>query len=1004
MSLPVPDLDNKRFAQFVEEARKLIPGYSSEWTDHNLSDPGITLIDLFAWLSEIALYRINLVTESHRLKYLQLLGVKPQPAKQARVDLTFTSAEERLFSKGTRVWTKINDKKVYFQLEEDITIVPATIEKIIVDERTSGIYDRSHSNLDEKGDLFFAPFGNEIQKDCAMYLGFVLDSNAGHDISLDNLSLMCYLYEKDLLEIKQYETEKAYKIERTGVKWEFWTGCHWSSIVPQDDTEGFRKNGKILFKNLKGWTESEKIPELGYDASDTRNTYFWIRCVVKDALYEYPPRIESLRLNTFSAIHGLMVKDNNSEIVSNGLPGQIFKLRGTPVVDNTLKLSIEEEWIEVHNFEMSGPFDRHFILDRRKGEIKFGNGKKGIVPQKGSTITMMECSIVGYEEWISQGLKGQTFELKGFPQTSGVTFKLLVDKDEWTEVDGFEGSGTSDKHFILDRENRRIKFGDGKRGKIPPKSSVIKVVKFSMNGSEEWTSKGLPGQTFMSSKIPIFKLEVGEDKWLEVDDFEGSGPFDKHFVLDRENRRIKFGDRKRGIIPPSGSTIKLIKYSIANYEEWISKGSSDQIFRLNETPISRLTFELLVDKDEWTEVDDFEGSGPLNKHYILDRENREIKFGNGKKGIVPPEGSIIKVIKFSITGFEEWTSKGLPGQFFELKKVSTTPKLTFKLLVEDDTWTEVDDFEGSWHSDKHFVLSKEKGEIKFGDGLMGLVPSQGSIIRVLEYMTGGGEEGNLMPERSWEIGQDFKGSIRNYLASTGGKEAQTVEEAIEDFCRDLKTPYTAVTLQDFEKLAKNTPGLRISGAKAISDYKPKPKPDEKELEESRESITVVIIPYTPLDVLKIPPEPSEEFKKAVCVHLDKHRILGTDIHVISPIYVKVIVTARIVPKDTFRDDDQIRKNVIEKLNLFLHPIKGGMDEKGWPIGRNIYLSDIYNVIENVEGVNCVLRLSISGDKNASTDADGNLILKSRLASVYSGAHSLEIFREKNQCFLRGDSY
>lgn len=1000
MSLPVPDLDNKRFAQFVEEARKLIPGYSSEWTDHNLSDPGITLIDLFAWLSEIALYRINLVTESHRLKYLKLLGVKLQPAKQARVDLTFTSAEERLFSKGTRVWTKINDKKVYFQLEEDITIVPATLEKIIVDERASGIYDRSHSNLDEKRDLFFAPFGNEIQKDSAMYLGFVFDNKAP-----DTLDLMCYLYEKDLIEIKKYETEVAYKIENTGIKWEFWTGYHWSTADLQDETEGFRKNGKLSFKNLKGWTDSKKIPELGYDASDTRNTYFWIRCVVKDTLYEYPPRIESLRLNTFSAVHGLMVKDNNSEIVSNGLPGQTLKLRETPVVDNTLKLSIEEErWVEVHNFEMSGPFDRHFILNRQKGKVKFGNGKKGIVPKKGSTITMMECSIIGYEDWISEGAEDQFFWLKEPPSTPGVIFKLIVDKDEWIEVDGFERSEPSDKHFILDRENRKVRFGNGKKGKIPAKDSTIKLMECLVIGYEEWVSEGLPDETFMSGKIPIFKLMVDKEEWIEVDGFERSGHFDKHFIQDREKREIKLGDGKKGAVPPDGSTILLMRYSIANYEKWISKGSPDQNFNLNETPIPGLAFEVLVKEDEWIEVDDFEGSGPSDKHFILDRENRKVKFGNGRKGMIPPEDSSIEITKFSIIGYEEWVSEGVPDQLFKLKEVPPAPGLTFKLVVEEDKWTEVDDFEGSWPSDIHFVLSKEKGEIKFGDGLMGLVPSQGSIIRVLEYMTGGGEEGNLMPERSWEIEQDFKGSIRNYLASTGGKEAQTVEEAIEDFCRDLKTPYTAVTLQDFEKLAMRTPGLRISRAKAIKDYKPRPKPHEKELEESRGSVTVVIIPYTPLGFLKTPPEPSEEFKKAVCVHLDKHRILGTDIHVISPIYVKVIVNARIVPKDTFRDDDQIRKNVIEKLNLFLHPIKGGVDEKGWPIGRNIYLSDVYNLIENVEGVNCVLRLSISGDKNASTDADGNLILKSRLASVYSGAHSLEIFREKNQCFLRGDSY
>lgn len=850
MSLPIPDLDNKGFAQFVEEARKLIPGYSSEWTDHNLSDPGITLIDLFAWLSEIELYRMNLVTERHRLKYLKLLGIKPQPAKQARVDLTFTYAKEKNFVKGTRVWTKISDKEVNFQLEEDIAVVPAKLEKIIVNECTSGIYDRSHSNSDEKGDLFFAPFGNEIQKGCAIYLGFVFNSKTDLDISVDNLSLMCYLYEKDLLEIKHYETKKAYKIERTGIKWEFWTyhPCpgvpqdkttekvyKWCPVVPEDETEGFRKSGKILFKKLERWKDSKEIPELGYIISDDKNTCFWIRCVVEDALYEYPPRIESLRLNTVSAVHGLTVKDDNSETVSNGLPGQIFKLRETPVVDNTLKLSIEEEWAEVRNFEMSGPFDRHFTLDREKREITFGNGKKGM-------------------------------------------------------------------------------------------------------------------------------------------------------------------------IPPKGSTIQLMEFSITSFKECRSKGSKDQIFKLNETPSPRLPFKLLVNENEWIEVDYLEGSGNSDKHFILDRGNKEIKFGNGKTGLIPPKDSIIKILKYFINEYEKLISDGLSGQSFELKKISLTPELTFKLLLEDDKWTEVDDFEGSGPSDKHFVLDKEKGEIKFGDGLMGLVPPQGSIIRVLEYMTGGGEEGNLMPERSWEIEQSFEGSIRNYLASTGGKGAQTVEEAIEGFCRDLKTPYTAVTLQDFEQLAMSTPGLRISRAKAVPNYKPKPKPDDKELEESKGSVTVVIIPYTPLDFLRTPPEPSEEFKKAVCIHLDKHRILGTDIHVISPTYVRVSINATVVPMDTFRDDNQIREKVLKKLNDFLHPIKGGTDEKGWPIGRSIYLSDVYKLIENIEGVNYVLRLSISGDQNASPDDKGNLILKSRLASVYSGVHNVEIFRETDQCFKGGDGY
>ncbi len=163
---------------------------------------------------------------------------------------------------------------------------------------------------------------------------------------------------------------------------------------------------------------------------------------------------------------------------------------------------------------------------------------------------------------------------------------------------------------------------------------------------------------------------------------------------------------------------------------------------------------------------------------------------------------------------------------------------------------------------------------------------------------------------------------------------------------------------------------------------------------------MVVVPYTPLEFLKIPPEMSEGFKRAVCLHLDKHRLLGTDIHVISPVYVKVIINAIIVPMDSFRDDSQIRENVIKKLNYFLHPITGGLEEKGWPIGRNVYLSDVITIIENIEGVNYVIRLSISGDQNAFTDPNGNLILNSRLAAFILAYTRVEIFRETNQYYKR----
>ena len=74
MPLQLPNLDDRRYADLVDEARRLIPTYAPEWTNHNPSDPGITLIELFAFLSEMLLYRLNRVTAANVLSFLKLLN------------------------------------------------------------------------------------------------------------------------------------------------------------------------------------------------------------------------------------------------------------------------------------------------------------------------------------------------------------------------------------------------------------------------------------------------------------------------------------------------------------------------------------------------------------------------------------------------------------------------------------------------------------------------------------------------------------------------------------------------------------------------------------------------------------------------------------------------------------------------------------------------------------------------------------------------------------------
>lgn len=82
MSLPLQNLDNITFEELVKEAKSLIPVYAPEWTNHNTSDPGITLIELFAWLCEMIIYRIDQIPEKSYIHFLNLLGIKLEEGEE----------------------------------------------------------------------------------------------------------------------------------------------------------------------------------------------------------------------------------------------------------------------------------------------------------------------------------------------------------------------------------------------------------------------------------------------------------------------------------------------------------------------------------------------------------------------------------------------------------------------------------------------------------------------------------------------------------------------------------------------------------------------------------------------------------------------------------------------------------------------------------------------------------------------------------------------------------
>ena len=83
MPLPTPMLDDRKFQDIVDQAKRLIPRYCPEWTDHNVSDPGVALIELFAWMTDLLLYRVNQVPDKMYVRFLEMIGVQLRAPRAA---------------------------------------------------------------------------------------------------------------------------------------------------------------------------------------------------------------------------------------------------------------------------------------------------------------------------------------------------------------------------------------------------------------------------------------------------------------------------------------------------------------------------------------------------------------------------------------------------------------------------------------------------------------------------------------------------------------------------------------------------------------------------------------------------------------------------------------------------------------------------------------------------------------------------------------------------------
>jgi hypothetical protein len=373
MPLEAPNLDTRTYDDIVAEATALIPRYTPEWTDHNESDPGITLVQLFAWMTESLLYQLNQVPERHYIKFLQLLGIELEAAEPARTELTFTLTNQAdasvVVPRRTRVAAADPSTTVPLSFETDRALIAIRARLAAVQVFDGSAY-AVETTTNETAGQWFSPFGVQAADGSALVLGFG-DSNPFAGNQLD-------------LAVWPADDAAAPAAGTCGsappparVAWEHWrpSSGRWESLnVDEDGSRAFTRSGHVLIRGPQGAAERSRL-------GDVDDDLFWIRARLVRGGYDRGPRLDAITTNTVPATQARTV---DGEVLggSDGRPGQKLRLANAPVVRSSLRLEIDEgagfePWDEVPDFDGSGPTDRHYLLNCTLGAIALGDGRRG---------------------------------------------------------------------------------------------------------------------------------------------------------------------------------------------------------------------------------------------------------------------------------------------------------------------------------------------------------------------------------------------------------------------------------------------------------------------------------------------------------------------------------------------------------------------------------------------------------------------------------------------------
>ncbi len=973
--IPAPKLDDRTYADIVAEAMRLIPRYCPEWTNHNPSDPGITILELTAWMTELVLYRLNRVPEKNYLAFLNMIGIRLRSPQPARALITFDlveGAEKQVIKEGTQIATAqaADEDTIIFETQKELVVVGAPLDRCF-SYFNETYADNSPFLRGEKPEGFEA-FAGADRIDRFLYLG---------DQRLKAVS------DSSLLKLIISAPDHGGRDLARLLEWEYWNGRRWRELrTMQVEVE----RGEVVFHGPQ-----DMAPTQVHGIDD-----YWVR----GRLAEVPQNPWETEVDTGKAIIETAGEGVVPDLAFANLDGGVFlaldlgknmfPLGQQPKIDQCLYLASREM--------LSQP-DAEVRI-----EIALSDATVAPAPMPSDDLTL---------SW--EYFDGKKWRILG---KSGPKGTIRSPENPWGFVDGTHGfsrSGVVTFRVPTDMHAGEVNGEDN----------------FWVRARVDLGDFGLPGSYMLDGDKWVWR----DDRPLKPPSFKSIAfkyradlQYVKHVLSYNDFRYRDHSDESKIEYRPFQPFSAVPDEGAALYLGWNGKLPNDPIslyvLLADATPAhaeDRGDEEFLknhyADRDAVWEAEQrvvweyFDGTNwsPLvvmdgTKNFTVsgfvdfvgpDDHQKTMKFTEDRfwirarlemGGYVKPpriariltntvEAANVVTVRDEILGSSDGTpiqtfafSHGplLEGEVIEVKEQDTPPPEDIADLGDDPVrvesssgngngadkdggvwvrWRAVESFFDSGPRSRHYVRNPINGKIQFGDGVKGMMPPAGrNNVVARRYQIGGGVRGNVNAMTLTQLTRAiaYIDKCYNAIPAAGGADAETIDEAKARAPQLLKSRDRAVTAEDFETLA-----LRSSTGVARAKCLPSQKHDGE--------VQVVIVPRGDEKNLDLTKRlvAAPELLRFVKNYLDERRLVGTVLEVIKPGYVEISLKVTLVRR-TVGQSDRVKREIEDRLRRYLHPLVGGRDGKGWPFGRAVYKTDLAHLVEDVPGVEVIDSITI----------------------------------------------